>query len=224
MKTGFIYRITNKINNKVYIGKTELSIKARWRRHLDCVRKKVNRYLYDAINKYGIDNFSIEVIESCSINKLSEREKYWIKFYKSQDKNFGYNMQEGGLGGRQPQEVIDRVRIKKRGFKHSIETRLKMSKAKKGKFNHSQSEETRKKLSEIFKNRPMTKGFLERQKGVSGVNHPNYKNIDKEKLKELLIQGRNNREIAKYFNISLATVIEKSKLYFGVVPSKFNTL
>jgi hypothetical protein len=96
-----IYKITNKINNKVYIGKTErTSIIYRWKTHLKNVKHKVNRHLYDSMNHYGVDNFKIEEIEKCnSINELNDREKHWIKFYNSTNRNFGYNMTYGGDGG-----------------------------------------------------------------------------------------------------------------------------
>lgn len=63
---GYIYKITNKINNKVYIGQTSKTIEERFQRHLSLARQKVNRYLYDAINYYGKDNFEISQIEECS--------------------------------------------------------------------------------------------------------------------------------------------------------------
>lgn len=174
----YIYKILNNINGKIYIGKTEKSIEDRWKKHLLCVKNKVNRYLYDAMNKYGIDNFSISEIEKCnSREELNEREKYWIKLYNSINKDFGYNMQEGGLGGKQPQDIIDRVRLKKKGFRHSETTKLKMSTSKKGKHNHFQSNDTKKKLSIIVKNL-WSKGILNSRnnsmRGKVGKEHHFY--------------------------------------------------
>lgn len=94
---GNIYKITNKINNKVYIGQTKQTVEARWKRHLQCAKSKVNRYLYNAMNHYGYDNFVLEVIEQCDDTLLDEREKYWIQYYNSF--NNGYNMTLGGGGG-----------------------------------------------------------------------------------------------------------------------------
>lgn len=95
---SYIYKITNNINGKIYIGKTMHSIEQRWKEHLANVKKEdcKNRPLYKAINKYGVKNFSIEEIEECSDTILSDREKYWIEYYSS-FKN-GYNATKGGDG------------------------------------------------------------------------------------------------------------------------------
>lgn len=94
----YIYKITNKINHKVYIGKTLCTVQKRWSEHCNDYKKErcEKRPLYAAMNKYGIDNFYIEEVEECDENILSEREKYWIEYYGS-FKN-GYNATIGGDG------------------------------------------------------------------------------------------------------------------------------
>ena len=91
---GYIYLIENKINNKKYIGKTYNSIESRWKEHIRDARKHLNRPLYQAINKYGVENFSISLIEY--VENLEEREKYWINHFDSYKK--GYNATLGGDG------------------------------------------------------------------------------------------------------------------------------
>ena len=95
---SYIYKITNNINGKIYIGKTMRSIKQRWKEHLANIKKEEckTRPLYRAINKYGVENFSIEEVEECSDIILSDREKYWIEYYNC-FKN-GYNATQGGDG------------------------------------------------------------------------------------------------------------------------------
>ena len=89
-----IYKITNKINGKVYIGQS-IDIKRRWKDHR--THYKNGKYpLYFAMIKYGIENFSFEVIEECEKEKLNDREIYWISFYNSNNKNNGYNLTNGG--------------------------------------------------------------------------------------------------------------------------------
>lgn len=94
----YIYKITNKINDKIYVGKTLDTIENRWREHKNDYQKRRNekRPLYSAMRKYGIDNFFIEKIEECSIDEINSREIYWIKYYNS-FKN-GYNATKGGDG------------------------------------------------------------------------------------------------------------------------------
>lgn len=94
----YIYKITNQINQKIYIGKTNRNIKIRFKEHCRNVNKDSceKRPLYAAMRKYGIENFFIELIEECSLDKVEEREKYWIEFYQS-FKN-GYNATIGGDG------------------------------------------------------------------------------------------------------------------------------
>lgn len=91
-----IYRITNQINGKVYIGQS-VDIARRWKDH----RKAINSDLplYRAMRKYGKDNFIFEVIEECSQKELDEKEIYWIKFYDSLNPDKGYNLSSGGSNG-----------------------------------------------------------------------------------------------------------------------------
>lgn len=95
---GFIYKISNKINNKVYIGKTLSSLEKRFKEHInDCEKSRMEkRPLYRAMCKYGVENFYIELVEESPIDILSERECYWIKYYNSY--HDGYNATIGGDG------------------------------------------------------------------------------------------------------------------------------
>lgn len=93
---AYIYKITNDINQKIYIGKTEFSIEKRFREHCQD-RLKENckqRPLYRAMNKYGIEHFHIELLEQTE--NPEEREKYWIEYYGSF--KYGYNATIGGDG------------------------------------------------------------------------------------------------------------------------------
>ena len=98
---GYIYKITNLINQKIYIGKTIDSIYNRFSKHKyeAIYHPERTSPLHAAIRKYGPDNFIIEKVEECNNEILSERERYWIKFYNSyEDKNVGYNATPGGEG------------------------------------------------------------------------------------------------------------------------------
>ena len=93
---GYIYKITNLINNKIYIGQTIHSLKHRFNQHSNrsgCTK------LYNAIIKYGKENFIIEEIEKVPQNNLDEREVYWINYYDSTNRKVGYNILKGGKLG-----------------------------------------------------------------------------------------------------------------------------
>ena len=95
----YIYKITNDLNGKIYIGKTNFTIEKRWKEHCRDYQKETlqKRPLYSAMKKYGIENFSIEEIEQLeSPQQAEEREKYWIEYFGS-FKN-GYNATIGGDG------------------------------------------------------------------------------------------------------------------------------
>ena len=107
---GYIYLIENKINDKKYVGKTYLSIEERWKQHCrDAFRACMeHRPLYAAIQKYGVENFTVSELEYCE--NCEEREKYWIAHYNSYHE--GYNATLGGDGKayfeHSDQEVIDK--------------------------------------------------------------------------------------------------------------------
>ena len=89
-----IYKVTNKVNGKVYIGQS-VDIGRRWRTHMTA---EDDIYFHKAIQKYGVENFEWEVIEQCKKKDLDEREIYWIEYYDSFNK--GYNRTKGGDGMR----------------------------------------------------------------------------------------------------------------------------
>ena len=93
-----IYKITNKLDNKCYIGQS-IDIETRWKQHIYEGKKLRHKYkFYLALNKYGAENFLFEVIEECSLDTeiLNNRERYWIEYYNSYEE--GYNSTRGGQG------------------------------------------------------------------------------------------------------------------------------
>ena len=93
---GYIYKITNTLNNKIYIGQTVKTIEKRFQQHKNNSNKPYfsQIVLYKAFNKYGIENFICEQIEEVDNEKLNERERYWIEYYDSFFN--GYNSTLGG--------------------------------------------------------------------------------------------------------------------------------
>lgn len=94
-----IYKITNKVNNKCYIGCSK-SIKDRWTAHKNDSHnpndKCYNTKFYRALRKYGIDNFNFEVLEECSVDLLFKKEIEYIQSFNSTNDEYGYNTSIGG--------------------------------------------------------------------------------------------------------------------------------
>ena len=146
MKQAVIYKYTNKINGKIYIGKT-INVERRKKEHLK--DRRVDVPFHRAIDKYGIENFDFEVIfvadstlKNTELNYvLNEKESYYISYYNSNNKKFGYNLTSGGDGVA--------------GYVYTEQARRNLSLSKMGENNpnwgKSASVETRKKMSEVRK-------------------------------------------------------------------------
>lgn len=90
-----IYKITNLITDECYIGQA-VDVYKRWCEHCKCglgIDTPPGNKLYKAIQEYGLNNFTFEVLEECSSNQLNEKEKYFIELYQAD--TFGYNGNKG---------------------------------------------------------------------------------------------------------------------------------
>ena len=126
-----IYIITNLIDGKSYIGKSEKNIEYRLHQHKFGISS--NEHLQNAIRKYGIENFTFEMLEECSKEDCCDRERYWINFYNTLYPN-GYNYTTGGEN--------------KSGFNFSNISKQRMSQTATQRCNNPNE---RKRLSDIAK-------------------------------------------------------------------------
>lgn len=91
-----IYKVTNDINGKMYVGQTTKSVERRWKEHVRKSNQNSQYAFHCAIRKYGAEHFHIEQIDvACSKTELDQKEKYWISTLNTMLPN-GYNMVEGG--------------------------------------------------------------------------------------------------------------------------------
>lgn len=131
------YLITNRLNNKQYVGITTGSIAHRFKVHLkNTAGRKIDMILYDAIRKYGVSNFSIEHVAcASSVADLKQVEAALIAQYGTLAPH-GYNATLGGEGTL--------------GFKHSAETKAKIAAWHKGRVKSSLSEEHKQSISKAL--------------------------------------------------------------------------
>jgi hypothetical protein len=167
-----IYKTTNLIDRKIYIGKYEGTRESYLGSGI---------YLKRAILKYGIENFKRENIDTASSrDELNNKEKYWISFYNSRDPNIGYNISKGGDGF---------------NSKHSEESKAKIGSFHRGK---TRSEEDRRKISDGRKGMKFSddhrRNMSESKRGkMIGKNNPFYgkRHSEESKLKmSKSLQGR----------------------------------
>jgi len=94
-----IYKITNQVNKKMYIGQSN-NIERRFAQHKSPYEQErfKDKPLYKAFKKYGIKNFTFEIIEECNIEELNEKEKFWIQKLQTLTYQHGYNITTGGNG------------------------------------------------------------------------------------------------------------------------------
>jgi group I intron endonuclease len=174
MKESGIYEIRNNVNGKVYIGQSmDVNHRNKTEKY-DLNRNEFhNAHLQSAWNKYGIDNFSFNIlIYELDKEQLDEYEIAMIKFTKSHDPKYGYNKTFGGEGGKHTDETKKKISESKKGEKnpnwgkklseehrrkllesnlgkkHSDETKAKISKTKTGTKGKKHSDETKRKISE----------------------------------------------------------------------------
>lgn len=134
-----IYMYTNRLNGKRYIGKST-NIEARFGKHRRNAKDGRESYFYNAIRKYGLEQFDFEVLEECTEEELNEREKHYIDLYNTLYPS-GYNLTPGGDGGdvyknrseAENKKTREKMSASHKGLKHTPGERAKISAAQKGK-------------------------------------------------------------------------------------------
>lgn len=186
MSKIYIYKHTNLINGKVYIGQTKCEdLNRRWRNGKGY---QTSSYFYYAIQKYGWDNFSHEVLEIVdSYEEANKKEEYYIKLYDSLNHEKGYNLRPGGHNSPLTEEQKQKISNSLKGRIFSPETKEKMRQANLGEknpmFGKRMSEESKEKIRISLEEYWTPEKRKERSRKYSGKNNPNYgKKMSKESL------------------------------------------
>lgn len=119
-----IYKITNLVNNKVYIGQSARGVRERFTRHInDAMSDRLDTHFARAIRKYGPENFVVEVIDTADTqDELNQKEQYWIREHDSI--RHGYNETDAtykcggntymGKNGLEMCHIRDKIRVTKK--------------------------------------------------------------------------------------------------------------
>ena len=237
-----IYKATNKINDKCYIGKTVRTLVERKAGHESYAKNMLsNSVFHKAIRKYGSEKFEWEVIESCKTeDDLNLAEEWYIKKFKSYV-NDGYNLTYGGEGsigritsnetklkiglGNKGKEAWNKgltkgidIRVldysKKLEVSRSIKMKENMSKARK-RWIKNNPDKAFKHLEFLITDeaKEKRKNTIKKNKSYQGKNNPRYIEIDKKAFLELYNQGVKLSEIAILFNIGLGTIRRRVNKY-----------
>lgn len=220
-------------SRKVYIGITRTSVEQRWKKGRGY---KSQQYFWRAIQKYGWDNFKHEVLyENLTKSEAENMEIELIAQYKSNQKEFGYNIENGGsAAGKISDETRKKISESHKGMLSpnkgkpmSEEQKQKISKAKTGKSNGPRSEETKRKISEANKGKVVSdetrkkisdirkecwanddyrQNQIEKHKWQTGENHPWFGKHHSEETKEKIRQA--NTKVYVW-------CIELNELFYG---------
>lgn len=210
-----IYKAINIINGKIYIGQTSVSLTERIGDH----RRKAKIHnskssFHSAIRKYGINNFRFEIIDNAKDrDELNYKEKYWIKFYNSNNNKIGYNLKTGGDQPTFNDEVKKKIGLAGKGRKLSEECINNMRIRFTGKGNpfygKRHTTETKNKISQTKKSQKKkhTLEHIERCKHIGEDNATSkLKNCDVIKIKTMLKNNIRIIDISKKLKINKSSI------------------
>ena len=213
---GLIYKAINLINKKIYIGQTKTSIQnrfftGRWA-HVNQSTQQSSNYFHNAIFKYGIDNFKIEIIEECDNCNLDEREIHWIVYYDSANHEKGYNQILGGQKKFKRKPMTEEHKQKLRDYHAKPENKLKHSLATK----RSLTKEALQKLSNSHKGKTYNRGRKHTEQSKRNMSIGTLKTMTPElkkkisdstkkamarpEVREKYLKGIERRELNRYKN------------------------
>lgn len=188
-----IYCITNLVNNKKYIGQS-VDIENRW--YHEKKLYGINKHLKSAFQKYGLENFSFEILEECAVEELNQKEKEYIEKFNTTNREVGYNQTTGGdhykVINKTPmsEETKRKISESRKGMKFSEEHKknLKIARNKRPPF----SKETREKISRANKGKIISE---EQKAKISKANKGKKRTEEQNLENSLRRKGKTYEEI-----------------------------
>lgn len=219
---GVIYKITNEVNGKIYIGKTTADENYYWEWHKSSARRGVNKVLYHSMRKHGVEKFSFTAIHDVlapdyhRLNKtLNSLEIRYIRVYNSKAPN-GYNLTDGGdgtVGHKRSEEFKERLRVIKTGKSRPEWVKAKLRKPKseshKAKLKKPKTDTHKRRLSESWSKKTdeekklIFEMCIANRRGYVGENNPFYGKKHSSETIELIRRKNSeyqNREDVKLLN------------------------
>lgn len=213
-KVRGIYKVTNKINGKVYIGQS-VDIGRRWRQHMTA---EDDIYFHKAIQKYGVENFEWEVIEKCKKSELDERESYWIEYYDSFNKGYNCTRGGGGCSGEANSNWKGGISLDPEYSKKHYEANKEKISEKAKEYYKENKEKINERMKEYNKqhykdDKERKKEYYEANKDKIKEKAKEYREVNKEKEKERHRQYYEaNKEKAKeYYEANKEKVLESAR-------------
>lgn len=227
---GLIYKITNLINGKSYIGQTIKEVKYRWREHVNEANTRARFPLHKAIKKYGPENFNIEIICYCPNQvELNYKEKENTDYFNAWIGKGGYTCKAGDGIGSVSEETKKKHSVASTGRKHSEESKKKASLSKLGdknpNFGKPLTEETKRKMSLSSRGHKKSE---ETRKRIAlakiGDKNPNFGKIESTETrikKSIAMSGRKNHQYGKIRDEQTLEKMSKAqvkKIYHVISP------
>lgn len=236
-----VYKATNKLNGMIYVGQTTYTLEERKKSHKkeSRVRRGCPKF-HNAINKYGFNNFSFEVIGIAeNIETLNNLEEYYIEWFNSIAPN-GYNLDSGGNNRRMHEEskrkigLANKGKTPNKGKKHTDEAKIKISNSKLGKKLKPFTEEHKKKIGDAHRGiaKPHTEEWIENHRiKMTGRKHTEESKLKRSiKLSKPVICITDGKEFpsikiaAEYHGLGTGNLVSLLKGKINYLTSKINGL
>ena len=196
---GCIYKISNTLNGKLYVGLTTNTAELRFKKHISMLNSGGCSALYNAFKKYGVEHFKIEeIVESNSKEELMELETFYIAKYNTLSP-YGYNLTTGGENCKVSKETKDKISNSLKG--REVTWAGKVSSGIKKLW---ENKEYREKQTEQRKQK--------RGKYREGIIKPLRLDLPSEKINQLYREGKTINEISKLLGVSFYTIKKRIEI------------